>query len=446
MTTESQHITHTHTHNTHPNTSTHTPYFDMPNHDYAPDEQWNMQNEIDDDPNIYENSDEDSDIYPSDYDNDIDPMNTDTPPPNPSPCNSTTKCIPSPQAPHTHYTPPTYISPTCPKFHQYSYSAPKTSTKSDLPIPLGLISVSVLHKAANTELSIMINDIYTLSHTRGKGIARALIAHAINDNPACSEIHLVIRSLSPQQEKARALLDDISLTIASNPDTHAMNTDGSDIHIHTSTQPQDNTEEEYRLSTRLEISKHMTMRMWQTPIIKKHTFTPQDPISSDVLNLIHEASLYHTDTFGDQKDIHDIIRKSDHTYIAYDDPLDPRRPDTTTGPQIPARPDTPPVADTSTPIRTRKHIRNLSKHTDAFHRGRAYIGDPSILYRTHTMTRSELEYNILYAEKCLMRLPSTHTPGYLLKPSRRRLITSRWTSRAADSYRNMIYKSDVPIT
>jgi len=223
----------------------------MPNHDYAPDDQWDMQNEIDDDPNIYE----DSDIYPSDYDNDTDPMNTDTPPPNLSPCKSTTKCISPPQATHTHYTPPTYIPPTCPKFHQYSYLAPKTSTKSDLPIPLGLISVSILHKAANTELTIMINDIYTLSHTRGKGVARALIAHAINNNPSCTEIHLVIRSLSPQQDKARTLLDDLSLTIASDPDTRAMNTDGSDIHIHTSTQPQDGTEEEYRLTTRSEISK-----------------------------------------------------------------------------------------------------------------------------------------------------------------------------------------------
>ena len=102
--------------------------------------------------------------------------------------------------------------------------------------------------------------------------------------------------------------------------------------------------------------------------------------------------------------------------------------------------------DTSTPIRTRKHIRNLSKHSDTFQRGRAHIGDPSILHRIHKMTRSELEYNILYAEKCLMRLSPKHTPGYLLKPSRRRLITSRWTPRAADSYHNMIYKSDVPIT
>lgn len=186
--------------------------------------------------------------------------------------------------------------------------------------------------------------------------------------------------------------------------------------------------------------------MWQTPIIKEHTFTSQDPISSDVLNLIHEASLNHTDTHGDQKDIHEIIRKSDHTYIAYDDPLDPRRPETTTGPQIHSTSETTPDIDTSTPIRTRKYIRNLSTHTDAFQRGRAHIGDPSILYRIHTMTRSELEYNILYAEKCLTRLSSTHTPGYLFKPSRRRLITSRWSSRATDSYRDMIYKSDVPIT
>ena len=102
--------------------------------------------------------------------------------------------------------------------------------------------------------------------------------------------------------------------------------------------------------------------------------------------------------------------------------------------------------DTSTPIRTRKLIHELSNHKDYFQRGRSRIGDPSILHRVHNMSRSELEYNVQYADTCLKRLSSIHTPGYLLKPSRRRLITSRLSERAADAYRNMIFKSDTSIT
>ena len=187
------------------------------------------------------------------------------------------------------------------------------------------------------------------------------------------------------------------------------------------------------------------MRFWQDPIITRHDFST-DTLSANILNLIQEIDNHNNDKVGDNSDIYKTLKEADHIYIAYSDPLLPRRHEINTEPQIHTSLEPLTNMNTSTPIRTRKLIHDLSNHKDYFQRGRARIGDPSILHRVHNMSRSELEYNVQYADTCLKRLSSTHTPGYLLKPSRRRLITSRLSERAADAYRNMIYKSDTSIT
>ena len=224
-----------------------------------------------------------------------------------------------------------------------------------------------------------------------------------------------------------------------------MNIDGSDIHTTTLTPPIDIDNEEYRFTSRDKIKDTMSMRFWQDPIIIRHDFTT-DTLSADILNFIHEIDDHNNNKIGDKSDIYNTLKNTDYIYIAYSDPLSPRLHEINTDPQIHTSLEPSTDMDTSTPISTRKLLHKLSHHKDYFQRGRSRIGDPTILHRVHNMTRSELEYNVLYADTCLKRLSSTHTPGYLLKPSRRRLITSRLSERAANAYRNMIYKSDTSIT
>ena len=332
----------------------------------------------------------------------------------------------------------------CPKLQQYKYIKPKPLTTSDLPTPIGIIAISIRHKIANTDLSMLINNIYTSPRERGKGTARALIAYAINNHPSCKEIHTINRAYAPQQERARNLFNDLSLHTTTDTENRIINTDGSDIHVTTLTTPLDIDNDEYRFTPRDKIKDAMSMRFWQDPIITKHDFST-DTLSADIINLIQEIDNHNNNKIGDKSDIYKILQEADYIYIAYTDPLLPRGHEINTDPQIHTSLEPSTDMDTSTPTTTRKLLHKLSSHKDYFQRGRSRIGDPSILHRVHSMTRSELEYNIQYADSCLKRISSTHTPGYLLKPSRRRLITSRLSQRAAESYNNMIYRSDTSI-
>ena len=132
----------------------------------------------------------------------------------------------------------------------------------------------------------------------------------------------------------------------------------------------------------------MTMRFWQDPIITRHDFTT-DTLSANILNLIQEIDNNNNDKLGNKLDIYKILKEADHIYIAYSDPLSPRRHEINTDPQIHTSLEPSTDMDTSTSMSTRKLINNLSHHKDYFQRGRSRIGNPSILHRVHNMTRSE---------------------------------------------------------
>ena len=322
---------------------------------------------------------------------------------------------------------------------QYVYTPPpQPKEHEDSAVPIGLIAVSSL-RTQNLTPVLFIDEIYVTES--GKGVARSLIAHAINHDPAATELHLITRSDAAQQEKARRLFDDIQANVSELQHTYALNPDYSTM---TPLRTHEDTDmlEEYRIGTRSDVRSEMSISYWQQPIITQ--CMPRE-MNAQTLNLLNTIGTHHmTANGGDGSDIYDILGKAGKIYIAYEDPRQPMAREVISKHMI-HDPPTDPKPMASTPVRTREMIQKLSLSDNSYTAGRAAREDPSILHRVHTMNRSELEYVIEFAITCKKRQVTriTHNPD---KPAARRAITSRWTKRSIDAYTSHLMASHTSIT
>ena len=154
---------------------------------------------------------------------------------------------------------------------------------------------------------------------------------------------------------------------------------------------------------------------------------------------------HNTQNGGDGAGLYTILNDSSKIFIAYEDPINPRKKKYTQETQIKDAGHAK-IDKTSTPVKTRSAIKKLRLSNDQYTQGRSYINEPSIIHKIHKMKRSELEYIISFAEECkkkYIRNPKTPTPD---QPAKRRLITSRLSKRSKEAYNNHLYESHIPIT
>ena len=159
--------------------------------------------------------------------------------------------------------------------------------------------------------------------------------------------------------------------------------------------------------------------------------------------------------------IPDILETADEVYIAYDDPRHPRTRQIATK-QVCSSSPRPQLTPQSTQQQAHKVLHGLNDDDTIEGRLHATMHTPHILHMLHTMTRPELENHAALGTGCRKRRRAaavTPDPRKEDKPTKRRLITSRWNmaqeiqyyekmkpSAVTQCIPNNTYAHDTPIT
>jgi hypothetical protein len=262
--------------------------------------------------------------------------------------------------------------------------------------------------------------------------ARALLAHAINTHSDLNELHLINMSCHPNRQRARDLYNSCGILTCTDPNLYAYHPDGTHISIRNDT-------EEYRIGKRDTID---LARRWEPPMITEW----DRRLTAQLNSMLYSTHIDHTHTEHD--DIYNIITDAQHTYIAYDDPHQPRSRQSDTSSQVCLLGPRVPPPRTSTHARAKATIESLGQHESGNGPLHEAMHTPTIIAKLHTMTRLELE-SVIESYRSLQKRRRAQ-PDKNIRLTRRRTMTSRWSAAQKIAYSHNqtheAYTHDTPIT
>ena len=147
--------------------------------------------------------------------------------------------------------------------------------------------------------------------------------------------------------------------------------------------------------------------------------------------------------------IYDNLEIADYSFVAYEDPMCPRKRKTTYEGKITQLSRMHHKEKINTRASTRRTIIERIETSKSQRIAHIMSSDPSIMYRVHSMKRSELEYCIQFGSICSKfqrRKCISKSPRKANEPTRRRIMTSRWSKEQVDAYSQVVFASHTSIT